>query len=482
MKDSKINKIIWSTSWKNVWRNHKRSLVVIFSVTIGVVAGVFTSGLMEGWIDQSVRAAIHTEMGHAKLRTENYILNEEIQYTIQDKEKIFKTLNNDKNITAWSSRFKIMSMAQTSRGNTALMLNAVDVENEKKVTDIYKKIVANGGEFLNDEFEKPIVISDKTAEILRVKNYEINDNVIDSLQKSGVPSSITDKLQTIKDERFKTEKLFKKAASSLLTSNEAKKYGSEITKFSKHYRLRSKIIFTFNGSDGQTYTQTYKVCGVYKTSNTMFDQANAYVLKKDLIPVLGYAENDCHEISVILNEEVDPREFCNKIRGEYSGMSAMTWEDLAPDASMYSEFIYVFNFIIMLFILFALAFGIINTMLMAVLERTKELGMLMAIGMNKRRVFYMIMLETIFLTLVGAVIGMILGYITVAITGHTGLNFTSIGEGFEAWGWPSLVYPRIDPFFFILVTVMVIITGILASIVPARKALQLNPIEAIRTE
>jgi ABC-type antimicrobial peptide transport system permease subunit len=121
-------------------------------------------------------------------------------------------------------------------------------------------------------------------------------------------------------------------------------------------------------------------------------------------------------------------------------------------------------------------------MLTAILERTKELGMLMAIGMNKKRVFNMIMLETIFLTLVGAVIGMLVGWLLIEITHRTGLDFSSVGEGFEAMGWSAVIYPEITVSFFFIVTLLVIVTGILSSIFPARKALKLNPVEALRSD
>jgi ABC-type antimicrobial peptide transport system permease subunit len=133
-------------------------------------------------------------------------------------------------------------------------------------------------------------------------------------------------------------------------------------------------------------------------------------------------------------------------------------------------------------IFFALAFGIINTMMMAIMERIKELGMLMAIGMSKRKLFRMIMLETVFLTLVGSVSGMFLGAALIGVTGHTGLNFASIAEGFEAIGYSAVVYPSISGSFFFGVTVMVVVIGILSSVIPARKALKQNPVESLRIE
>ncbi len=142
----------------------------------------------------------------------------------------------------------------------------------------------------------------------------------------------------------------------------------------------------------------------------------------------------------------------------------------------------IYYFIFIGIIMLALAFGIINTMLMSILERTKELGMLMAIGMNRRRIFQMIMLETVFLTLVGAVAGMFSGWIITEILGKTGIHFSGWGEGFEAMGFAAKVYPVVSFGFFVFVTAMVVATAIISSLWPARKALRLNPLEALRTD
>jgi len=147
-----------------------------------------------------------------------------------------------------------------------------------------------------------------------------------------------------------------------------------------------------------------------------------------------------------------------------------------------NDFMIIYYFIFIGIVMLALAFGILNTMMMTILERTKELGMLMAIGMNRSRIFRMIMLETIFLTLVGAFAGMLSGWIIVGVLGKSGVHFSAWGEGFEAVGFAATVYPVITPSFFILITIMVIVTAIISSVWPARKALKLDPAEAIRTE
>lgn len=94
-----------------------------------------------------------------------------------------------------------------------------------------------------------------------------------------------------------------------------------------------------------------------------------------------------------------------------------------------------------------LLFGIVNTMLMSVLERTKELGMLAAIGMNRRKIFTMIMLESIFLSVVGGISGMVVVGAVIAATAKKGINLINYSEGFEAIGYSAHLFPTIDTQF-----------------------------------
>jgi ABC-type antimicrobial peptide transport system permease subunit len=106
----------------------------------------------------------------------------------------------------------------------------------------------------------------------------------------------------------------------------------------------------------------------------------------------------------------------------------------------------------------------------------------MAVGMNKRKVFLMIMLETVFLALVGTFFGIVISALTIHFTGLNGLNFAAWAEGYEAFGYSALVYPSLYLDFYIGMTVLVIITAIISSIYPARKALRFNPAAAIRED
>lgn len=475
--------MIWNISWKNVWRNKSRSLIVVSAVTLGTIAGVFAAGLMKGWTDQRVHSAIYTEVSQVKVQHPEYLNNENINYTVPNYDQIARFLNESEKVKHWAKHAKVMAMASTARGNAGLTLKGIQPGQEKLVSDIYTKILPNAGDYFKSEYPLPsVLISDKTAQQLRIKNFRITKQVADSLKNAGVPQDLIAKLDTLKNKRFLTERKFKAALRGVLTKAEIKKHGPQLLAFSKYYKLKSRITFAFTKMNGELGYQTYQVVGVFKTSNSMFDQSNAFVEYDHLASVAGFGSGDYHEITMILNEETEPKAFANRLQSKFNKASVMTWQEMAPDAGMMAEFMNLYYYIIMGIIFFALAFGIINTMLMAILERVKELGMLMAIGMNKGKVFTMIMLETVFLTLTGSIIGMALGGALIAITGQTGLNFASVAEGFEAIGWAAVVYPSIELQFFFGVTLMVIAIGILSSVIPARKALKLSPVEALRIE
>ncbi|MDA3890598.1 MAG: FtsX-like permease family protein [Salinivirgaceae bacterium] len=477
--------MIASISWKNVWRNKTRSAVVIVAVTLGTVAGVFVAGLMNGWVAQRINATIYTEMGHLKIQNPNFLVNEETQYSIKPIKDLTAYLDNAEEVDAYSKRSKIMAVAATARANTGIMLKGINVENEKQVSDVYTKLMPNAGTFFESKSRFPqVVISNKTAEMLRIKNYRISEKVMDSLKILEIPQDGMAKLESIANKRFITKKKFETAINETWTKSEIESYAPVLIKTAAYFQPRAKITFSFTRTNGEIGYQTFQVCGVFKTANTMFDQMSAFVKNEDLYAVAGLNANQFHEISIVTKSTdfKDIKAFQSKLSKAFPEQNFMTWKELAPDAGMLSDFMQIYYYIIMGIIFFALAFGIINTMLMAILERIKELGMLMAIGMKKLQVFAMIMLETVFLTLTGSFIGMLIGGVLISITSKTGLNFSSVEEGFEAIGWSAIVYPNIELSFFFGVTILVIIVAILSSIIPARKALKLKPIEALRIE
>ncbi|WP_372775174.1 ABC transporter permease [Mangrovibacterium sp.] len=247
-------------------------------------------------------------------------------------------------------------------------------------------------------------------------------------------------------------------------------------------KLKSKVVITLQDMHGHITGAAYRVVGIYESSNTAFDELSVFVRATDLHRLLATNENSAHEIAVLLNRNEDLAAIGQQLKSELPLVDVKTWREIMPEVNLLESSFRLTMFVFIGIILLALLFGIINTMLMAVLERTKELGMLMAIGMNRIRVFAMIMLETVMLSFVGGFCGILLGWLLNLYFGAKGIDLETWSTAYKSMGFDSVVFTRLTWSISLEIAAMVIITGIIASIFPAIKALRLKPGEAIRID
>lgn len=245
-------------------------------------------------------------------------------------------------------------------------------------------------------------------------------------------------------------------------------------------RLNNKVVLTMQDIDGNITAGAFRITGIYKTSNSTLDELNVYVRSVELSPLLGLESGDLQEIAVLLKDDVALVSVYSILQSKYPNLLVEDWKTLAPELRLvidsFSQTMYLFISIILL----ALTFGIINTMLMAVLERVHELGILMAIGMNKFSVFMMIMLETLYLAIIGGISGLLLAYATIHLLGQTGIDLSAFSTGLSSYGMDTMVYPSLPDNQYLEIFIMIFIAAILSAIYPAYKALKLNPVQAIR--
>ena len=246
--------------------------------------------------------------------------------------------------------------------------------------------------------------------------------------------------------------------------------------------LGSKVVITMQDVDNNLTAASFRVVGIFNTLSNMFDESNVYVRYEDLRKLVGIPEGAAHEIAVLANDNDMADELKPKVEQAAPGLEVLTWINLSPEMSYLNEAMDLYLYIFIVIILFALLFGIINTMLMAVLERIKEIGMLMAIGMNKLRVFILIMYETVFLSLTGGLLGVIFGALISKYFETHRIDLSLWAEGYMELGYDPFVYTSLEWPLLVNVTIMVLITGVLASIYPAWKALSYDPADALRIE
>jgi putative ABC transport system permease protein len=240
-----------------------------------------------------------------------------------------------------------------------------------------------------------------------------------------------------------------------------------------------KIILTFQDKEGNLASSAFRIIAIYKTINTPYDDNNVFV-KSTTIDSLAGIPNEYNEIAVLLKSNQTLQESSNKLIRIFPKVEIKNWKEIAPELgltiSVGNQMVYIFMGIILL----ALAFGIVNTMMMAVLERTREIGMLLALGMNKFKLFMMILLETFFLILAGCPIGITLALVTIGITQKTGIDLTRYVDVYSSFGYSHIIYPNLTLSQLETVLILVICAAFISALFPARRALKLNPAESLK--
>jgi len=407
-------------SWRNIWRSRTRSLVVIAAIALGIWAAMFMSGFATGMVKGYLNDNIANAVSHIQIHDINYSKENDVTLTIPDADITSNNISKYNNVKSVSVRTLVNGMIASSKEARGIRVKGIDPEAEAQVSTIQEKIIE--GAYFNDNKRNPILISSRLAERLDVK-------------------------------------------------------------------LRSKVVLTFQDLNGEIVAAAFRVNGIFDTGNDPFDEANIFALRADLNRLLSGAseENDsdsiqpiAHEIAIILQDIKLVDTTKNILQSAYPNLKVETYREISPDLQLYESQMESVSLIYLTVIMLALIFGIINTMLMAVLERIRELGMLMAIGMNKLRVFLMIMLETIMIGVVAAPFGLLLGWATITYFSKYGINLSAYSETLQMYGMSNIIYFAVNPDIYWQVPLSVAFTAVLASLYPAWKAIRLQPVEAIR--
>ena len=243
-------------------------------------------------------------------------------------------------------------------------------------------------------------------------------------------------------------------------------------------RIGSKVVLTFTSIDGEVAGAAFRVSGLFRTPASSFDDTNVFIRRNDLTRFSGL--DQAHEIAIRIaaDRPLPPLQKAISIQVGKNG-TVRNWGEVQPVLAAMTGSMDITNAIVAGVFIAALGFGIINIMMMSVFERTREFGVLMAIGMTRGRILLLIITEALLLGGVGGLIGLGAGRVMLAITDRTGLPFGAVAEGLGAYGVDSVLYPTVPAPFYLQLFAMVLVASLLAALYPARQILKKRPSEAL---
>lgn len=245
-------------------------------------------------------------------------------------------------------------------------------------------------------------------------------------------------------------------------------------------KLGSKLVLTFQGGDESILSGAFRICGIFKTASSALDESTVFVRAADLARLSGPSAG-FHEVAVVLRPGSDLDRSAGIIRQAYPDLSTQTWKELAPElnymSAMTARMLYIFLAVIML----GLLFGITNTMLMSLLDRLHEFGVLIALGMGRKRLFAMLTLEALWICALGGLVGILGGYLTLLHLGRTGIDLSMFAQGLSSFGVGSRLYMSVPAAMYAALPLLIVVTALLSAVFPGIKAVRLSPARAMRT-
>lgn len=243
--------------------------------------------------------------------------------------------------------------------------------------------------------------------------------------------------------------------------------------------IGNRLVLQFQDMDNQITAGAFNITGIFQSASADYDERNVIVRDRDLYTLIS-GQPVWHEIAVSLLDLDEAENLAAEINHQFPQVHAQTWFQLSPEIRYMTDWSGIVTLLLMAIIMMALSFGILNTMLMAIFERRRELGMLLSIGMGRNRVFNMIMLESLILTIGGASAGMALASLTLQYLSKRGIDMSRFADGLAEFGFDPIVYPFVTAGELASVAVIVIVAALLAALWPAIKVVLMNPVEAAK--
>lgn len=241
-----------------------------------------------------------------------------------------------------------------------------------------------------------------------------------------------------------------------------------------------RLVIITQGADGLNREAGFRVAGLFDADGTGLEKAFVFTGMNYLQSLLDTGA--VTEVSIRLQgpeQRPQERPLVARLRDTFTGLDVLRWEELEPQAAAMFAFADMAVFIWFLIMMGALIFGLVNTLVTAVLERTREFGMLRAVGMRSGAVVVQVLIESTLVMLAGVLIGLGAGSLLIWALSD-GIDLSQWAQGVEMAGMRSVLVPRLLPGDLLLVAGLSLVMGALASLYPAWRAVKIEPLEALR--
>lgn len=406
-------------AWRNIWRNPRRTALTICAIAFACLLLVFMLSFQFGSYHAMINASVKINTGHIQVQAQGYQDKQSIHLVVSNPAAVGDILNKIPQVDAYTFRSKAFSLVSSKDRTYGVAVIGIDPAKEARVSTL-KSLIRQGSFLPQDD----------------------------------------------KDQKQPLALIGKPLAANLKIGP-----GDELTVLGQ-------------GRDGSIAATVVRIQGIYSSGMDEFDRSAIHIPLKHFQDVYAM-RGAVHEIVIIgkkLNNVAKiKKSIISKIAETKTTcpLVALDWTELMPGLRQAIKMDLVSGIIFYLILILVVAFSILNTFLMAIFERTKEFGVLMAIGTTPQRLTKLLLIESASMTMVGIAIGTMVGCLLTWYYQIHGIDIAGSSEILSHYGISGRMHPQLSLLSAVSGPAAVLLITFLTALYPALKVRGLRPVEAL---
>ena len=414
-------------AWRNLWRRKQRTLFTAVAMGVGVGLAMATTALQTGIFSEMFDEMITDTLGHVQIHHPSYPSLRHLHDTLPNAQELTRATEEISGVRVAVPRLFTVALAGGKERSAGALVMGVDPKREAELSEIDQE-VQEGGQWLSVKAKSEVVLGIKLAEELEIK--------------------VGEELALVGQDAY-----------------------------------------------GSVAQGLYRVVGLVKSGTVELDQGGVWLHLTDAQTLLAL-DDQVHELLIAGGQSRAEAivfgvglEQVQGLKSQVAQLESLkqlsaltqTWRESKPSLSQFIDTQRSGAYIILFIVLILAALVVLNTMLMSIYERTRELGVMLAVGVKPRTISGLVIVEALYLATIAAVIGVLIGLFLDYLLIRYGLDFSVNGEGLSYGG--VRLSPRLYGVFEFksVVTSVIALYGVtaLAALWPAWRAGRLEPVDAI---
>lgn len=402
-------------AWRNVWRNPRRTLLTLAAIGFACLLLVFMLSFQFGSYDAMIDTAVKVHTGHLQIQARGYNEKREMRRVVPSPVRVERILEGIPEVVAYTFRSNAFSLVSSEERTYGCLIIGIDPQREVRVSRI--KSLIRRGRYLSESRPYTALIGESLAKNLRVD------------------------------------------------------VGSELTILGQ-------------AKDGSIAAAVVTIAGIYSSGQDVFDRSAVHIRLADFQEIYGMG-GSVHEVVAIARSLEDVRRIKKAVAAAIgreksdSPLAVLDWQELMPGLAQGIKIDLISGLIMYLLLILVVAFSILNTFLMAILERTREFGVMMAMGTSPARLTRLLLIESSVIAVIGVALGVFAGTLVTLYFQFHGIDLAGASEILRQYGISGRLYPRLSLLSASIGPCAVLLITALAALVPALKVRRLRPVEAL---